>query len=420
MSLKLSFLLLTVAFCGPAPAEDGAIQWDTRKPVFIYFTEAGTPDREAWAGLTPAEQKEQFEAAEKKAAERRQQVGDFFSAMQRKWSLQEAQSNINQVRQADIDAVSVWLGKDRGAAVSGKLADIKRLVQKASGPGLEEADLYVLDRHLQPEAVMQFRSIKLAKDQQAAAAKKKKGAEWQGKTSGGLKKLAGVKPVHPGQDQAGKYFDGGGGKYYERDSSAVGISGKGPKTAAAAKLKGVPAATTVKTAAPAVPAGPGVAYPKGSLEKPLYKQMLEGAADTTVGVFTPWKISERQEKAQEQKLVDEGIYGVGAATRKEHQKITSSLGIVGPVVSLGYDMGLGALADCTIGAGCDHGSGAMGKMLQIAKGTKVQREVGGGYYTRTELACAGLGDLLGDMDAITFGLTKMIPMPSRCLKKNGK
>jgi len=129
-----------------------------------------------------------------------------------------------------------------------------------------------------------------------------------------------------------------------------------------------------------------------------------------------------QTRAQEEKKVREAEVGVAIATREEHEKITKSLinhsGIGGALPVL-YDFVPGGVAaDCITGK-CTDGSGAWGKGVQVVTGTKAPREVGGGNYTRTEIACAGLGDLMGDLDAFTLGLTKYIPLPSACNKKNG-
>lgn len=134
-------------------------------------------------------------------------------------------------------------------------------------------------------------------------------------------------------------------------------------------------------------------------------------------------IQDEQVAAQEQKRKDEEKFGVAYATRREHERIGDSMGPMRAVVSLIYDAGGGVVLDC-LRRECTYGSGMAGKFVQYFTRTKSAREVEvrtrGATYTETELLCSAAADGMGDIDSLTFGLTRAIPLPERCLEKNGQ
>ncbi|MDD5209914.1 MAG: hypothetical protein PHV36_11040 [Elusimicrobiales bacterium] len=322
----------------------------------------------------------------------------------------------------DLEYIGVCLkdGEAVSEALSAKRAKLAEIQAKVSNGAYDEADMQWL------------RANGITLEQRAPAGlqtskQKEERAQKQEKTTAAARKKYGKMKDMNADGLAGVYDGAASGKNgANAGSSAVDLSAKksamgtlkletrGPQkelTSMAPPQIGESGGHGMKTAAPAK------AEPKMEVQK------ASSAYDYKLSKIGSSKaLSAAQDQAQTEKLAREAQVGVAIATREEHEKITKAFinhSGIGGVIPVVYDFAPGGVAaDCVSGK-CTDGSGAWGKVVQIVTGTKSKREAGGGYYTRTETACAGLADIAGDLDALTFGLTKRIPLPSACNRPNG-
>ncbi len=205
-------------------------------------------------------------------------------------------------------------------------------------------------------------------------------------------------------DDAGRAFDNGGAKRDAGDTSTVKLSKEKLKGTLGLKLEARQPQKKLTSTAPPEMAGAAAGGTKSALSaaapkaaKPTEREEMSSDYDYKFSkIFDSKANSAAQSQAQDEKKVREAQFGVAIATREEHAKITKALinhtGI-GGVIPVVYDfIPGGVVADCVSGK-CTDGSGAWGKVVQLVTGTKSPRSTGEGYYTKTEIACAGLGDI---------------------------
>lgn len=381
-------------------------------------------DQGSWGDLDRAKQDltiEKAEAACKKAGSRLAATNN-----------QSDGKEILALSEGDLEYIGACLknGETISESLSGKRAKLAEIQGKASKGVYEEADMQWL------------RSNGVTLEHKAAAGpqtpkQKEERAQQQQKTSAAAGKKYG-KMKGMGADGLAGVYDGaasgrsGGGP---NGSSAVDLSGKrSPMGTLKLEARG-PTKNLTSTAPPGLGDGEVPARktaPPVRTNSPDEPQPAQArAADKKASSSYDYKfskigsskaLSDAQARAQDEKLVREGQVGVAIATREEHEKITKAFinhSGIGGVIPVLYDFAPGGVAADCLTSKCTAGSGAWGKVVQLATGTPSKREVGGGDYTRTETACAGLADLAGDLDALTFGLTKKIPLPAACNKKNG-
>jgi hypothetical protein len=412
----LLFFAAAVIFPPPGAAGEGGRAWGSqvsqRYDIWGCISGYGRDgvDEETWKDLAPEKQDKAVAEAEAACRKADAKLGATRNQTDGKAILAVSESDLEYlgVCLKDGEAVAAGLKEKRA-----KLAEIKR---KADQKLYDEADMLWLkangiNMEYQPPA------------DPAAAQLQADREKLQKKTSAAAKKKYGkMKDA----DAAARAFDNGGPKKAGGDVPGVAMSEKRLKGAQPLKLEARDPKKKLTASAPPEMAGaqaPAAAAPKlrgvpakaAASELSYYDYKLSKIADSKA-------LSAAQERAQEEKKKREAEVGVAIATREEHEKITKAMinhSIIGGAIPVVYDFIPGGVAADCISGKCTDGSGAWGKAVQLVTGTKPAREVGGGHYTKTEIACAGLADLAGDLDALTAGLTKWIPLPSACNRKNG-
>jgi len=313
----LAFLVLLLSSL-PSLAEEGGIAWNHPDHLlkFKYFTETEAFTSETWEALEPAKQDEELKSALEPSRARYTEVRQYYSDIAPKWDLEDLKTYMGTYEPEDAQAVSLWLGEDRGKYVSGKFASLKQLLAKAGGPGLEEADRPALNRYLTPEAAAQLRSVKTAKTLQEKN-KKKKGSEWKaGGSASNLKNFSGKNPSGMTGSSLSGFYDGSKASGADPASHGGAAVLKGGKVAPGAKKGST--ATTVKHYTPPELAGaaPQKAAPKAA--PAAVKHQMPAEADRGPASYAKlwWKGLEKEQ---------EGKKGFAAGFKKYAAKTAQGL-----------------------------------------------------------------------------------------------
>lgn len=243
-TLRPIFIFLTLALAGGYAFALEPVPWNHKDyaPEFKYFQEGGAFTSETWAGVLPEGQEKELLEAKQPAAERQEAMKAYYAAAMAKWNSPTLRDYTSRTKETDIKAVHLWLGKEKAAAFTKKLALTQAMLKKAKKEGLSDEDALALEPHLKPEAIADLRSLKVAAEalKKQASPESLKGPE--SKSTAALDKFAGPDPSKLGADSFSKLYDN------------MNVSGADPVVAgrggyAAGSAKAVPTAqlTTPQT-----------------------------------------------------------------------------------------------------------------------------------------------------------------------------
>ncbi len=252
IKLLAALLVLTPA---AALAAD-RVKWEPDRPEFKYFTERGSYDEKSWAELAPAEQEKALEDAAEPAAARQQAVAQAYRPMAARWDTAQLRYYSSGLKNSDINAVYLWVGKQEGHELAHKLFTVREAVNKASVSGLGTEDEAALGQYLTPEAIKDLHSMKFASD---LARKQAAGIKDKGPASGSSSKLGKLGGASPSKLSAGKLS----GLYDKADQSgspdmgtSAAVIGAGGKPGLQSGKPNATAARTIKYSAPEALQGP--------------------------------------------------------------------------------------------------------------------------------------------------------------------
>ncbi|MDO8806001.1 MAG: hypothetical protein Q7R35_16410 [Elusimicrobiota bacterium] len=294
----LAFLVLALSAL-PSAGQDERIPWndEDHRLKFNYFTETEKFTTETWDALPPAKQDKELRAALEPSRARLLEVRQYYSAIVPKWDLEELQSYLDSYQSEDAQAVSLWLGEDKGSWVRQKFSSLKQYLAKARGPGLEEADLATLNYYLTPDAISGLKSIKIGK---AAVEKNKgkKGTEWKASGSGSkLNNFAGKNPAALTGGGLSGFYDGSKGSGEDPSASGGKNYVSGSKVGPGEK-KGSNATTVKHYAPPQLPGDAPKTQPKPAA--PAVKHTMPAEVDRGPASYakTWWKDLEKEQEGK--------------------------------------------------------------------------------------------------------------------------
>lgn len=236
-------LLLSLTLAGGIAFAMEPVPWDHKDHAseFKYLREGSPFTAERWAALIPEEQERLLQEARQPAFERQEAMKAYYKAAMAKWNGPTLRDYAAKTKDADIEAVRLWLGEQEAAAFSEKLALTRALLKKAGTKGLGDEDALLLGPHLLPKAIEELRLIKFAAERhekQAAGEAPKAPAS---RSTASLDKFAGPDPSKLGAANFSKLYD---------NMSASGADPapviRGQSTAGAARPVAPPAAASVQ------------------------------------------------------------------------------------------------------------------------------------------------------------------------------
>ena len=202
-------IFLSLVMAGGYVSALEPVPWNHKEHIseFKYFQESGAFTADAWAALSPESQEQELLEAGQPALERQEAVRAYYAAALRKWSSPDLRGYLAGTKETDIKAVHLWLGKEKAAAFSRKLALTHTLLKKARAEGLDDEDALALEPHLRPEAIADLRSLKAAAEALKAQASEKALKGPDSKSTASLDKFAGPDPSKLGADSFSKLYD---------------------------------------------------------------------------------------------------------------------------------------------------------------------------------------------------------------------
>lgn len=242
----LSFAALALAWSYAAAL--GPVQWGSEEypSEFKLFTETKAFDKTAWAALPPAVQGTELQNAKAPAAARLAGVTAWYEGAMRRWDTRELKGYTAAIKEKDLQAAELWLGRDAAKELAKKLRAVNAAVKKAPAEGLTAADAAALAPYLKPEAINDLRAMKAAASSAAGDPARKTAAP---KTASGasLEKFSASLPANDPAAMA-KFFDGS----TARGDAAVNFSGgaQGNKSAPAGAALTNTAPVTARQAQP--------------------------------------------------------------------------------------------------------------------------------------------------------------------------
>jgi hypothetical protein len=201
----IAFLMLALA--GGYSFAAGPVAWNSRdyQSEFKLFTEVKAFDRAAWEALPPAQQEAELQRAKEPAARRLASLTAWYEAAMRPWNTQALKGYTAAIKEKDLQAAELWLGRDAARELAKKMAAVRAALKKAPAEGLNAADEKALAPYLTPEAIADLRAMRVAAG--SAADAKKKGAAPVAASGEKLQKLSSSLPA--GDPAAlNKFFDG--------------------------------------------------------------------------------------------------------------------------------------------------------------------------------------------------------------------
>jgi hypothetical protein len=235
-----------------AAGQDRDIPWNAQNYImeFRYFSETGSFTPETWQSVPAMDQKDEIDAVREKAGARYTEVDEYYSRMMQKWDIHQMKGLMNSAQVKDLSSVSLWLGEEKRGALEAKISTLKLCLQKANGRGLDESDTAAAAPYLEPEAINQLESIKLAKTAQAdMSAQKKKMSLKESASGGGLEQFSQKKPSSLDTGRLSQFYDGGkSGSPAADDRAGAQIDKSGAAEISALKMS--PKATTIKHTTP--------------------------------------------------------------------------------------------------------------------------------------------------------------------------
>jgi len=255
---------LVLALAGGYAYAAGQVAWNSEDypSEFKLFRETKVFDLNTWTALPPAGQEQELLRAKDPAAARLESMRGWYAAAMRKWTTRELKGYNAAIKEKDLAATELWLGKEAAAELKKKLLLVRAMLKKAPAEGLNGDDVLALAPHLAPEAINDLAAMKPAAALKAGVPAKKTGAAKSG-SNAALEKFSASLPANDPASMA-KFFDGSNA----RGDAAVNFSG------GAQGNKSAPAGAALAKAAP-VTARP--AQPKAVVPAPLPQQK---AADT--------------------------------------------------------------------------------------------------------------------------------------------
>lgn len=111
--LRLIILVLLPVVAGSFAFAQGAL-WGDRgySAEFKYFLERGTFTPETWDALSPEAQERALADARRPAAKRRGEINDYWADAAKKWDSAALKKYAEQKQDANLRAVSIWLGQE--------------------------------------------------------------------------------------------------------------------------------------------------------------------------------------------------------------------------------------------------------------------------------------------------------------------
>jgi len=243
-TLRPVFIFLALALAGGYAFALEPVPWNHKDYAseFKYFQEGAAFTADTWALVLPEEQEKALVEAKEPALERQEAIKAYYAAAMAKWNSPTLRDYTSKTKETDIKAVHLWLGKEKAAAFSRKLALTHSMLKKAKREGLGDEDALALEPHLKPEAIADLRSLKAADEalKKQASPEALKGPD--SKSTAALDKFAGPDPSKLGADSFAKLYDNMSASGAEPVVAGRGqYAGGTAKAAAAAQLTAPPA-----------------------------------------------------------------------------------------------------------------------------------------------------------------------------------
>ena len=268
--LRPLFILLSLALAGTCASALEPVPWNQKDHAaeFKLFQERAAFTPETWALLIPEEQGKLLSEAKKPGLERQEAMKAYHAAAMEKWNSAALRDYTSKTKEENIKAVHLWLGQEKAAAFSLKLAVTHSMLKKARTEGLSDKDALALEPYLLPEAIADLRSLRSAAE---ALRKQSSGEAPKGpgsRSTASLDRFAGPDPSKLGADSFSKLYDN------------MSVSGADPVVAG----RGQPAAGTAKTGAAAPLTAAQTRTP--SFAMPEVKSAPAAPADTKPSAWT--------------------------------------------------------------------------------------------------------------------------------------
>lgn len=256
-ALRAIFIFLSLALAGGHAFALEQVPWNHKDfaPQFKYFQEGAAFTADTWAALAPEARERELLEAGKPALKRQEAMKAYYAAAMAKWSGAALREYTAKTKESDIKAVHLWLGKEKAAAFSRKLALTHSLLKKAGKEGLSDEDALALKPYLLPEAITDLRSLKAAAEalQRQASGGPLKGPD--SRSTASLNKFTGPDPSKLGADSFSKLYDNMNSSGADPVTAGRGQNAGGAaKPAAAARLTAPP--TKAAFAVPEVKSAP--------------------------------------------------------------------------------------------------------------------------------------------------------------------
>ncbi|HAH31871.1 MAG TPA: hypothetical protein DCL44_06105 [Elusimicrobia bacterium] len=271
----ITLLILAIA-AGSARALE-PVPWNApeHELQFKYYLESGLTEK-AWDALSPEEQAKELLDAREPAGKRQKAIKDFYYGAMQKWSSSQLRERLAAARKEDAKAVSLWVGREEGAAFSRKFSTLRAMLDKAAAGGLDSADALALEPYLLPEAIAGLRRPAGETHKEYGGQKKAVNAKLD-KISGSLSK--------PGNQHISKFFDGSNaaGKLQDEDMPAPALKKKSALNYQAENTSAPPAKQAGRNMSPAPgsPNAPAASTIKYSPPAPLPQKTAGSSAWTS-------------------------------------------------------------------------------------------------------------------------------------------
>ena len=255
------------------------VPWNSpdRAAQFKYFRENASYNANFWAALAPVEQDRELTRAKEPAAERQAAMEKWYAGAMEKWDTARLRGYTASIKEKDLRAVAIWLGREQASALEKKLLLARFMLDKSQTKGLDDKDALKLAPHLTTEAINDLRGISAAAEaldrQKAGLAVKKPGGAASEAT---LEKISGAIPKTGKQDMS-KFFDGSnsrGGVAVDFTAGAQGAASGRPSAAAAKPAAGQ------QTAAAQIPLPAG--SPEAACDNPKSSAFTSNAYGYTI------------------------------------------------------------------------------------------------------------------------------------------
>jgi len=208
---KLYFIitLLFLALPGTHAFALEPVPWNHQayQAEFKYFQEASPYTEEKWAALAPEQQEQLLLETRQPALERQEAMKAYYDAAMAKWNGPTLRDYAAKTKDADIEAVRLWLGGQEAGALSAKLELTRAMLKKAAAEGLSDQDALRLEPYLLPKAIEDLRLIKFsaeARKKQASGETPKAPAS---RSTDSLDRFAGPDPSKLGAASFSKLYD---------------------------------------------------------------------------------------------------------------------------------------------------------------------------------------------------------------------